>query len=49
VALMKVLVDEAGMSYLAANGATIVACSMVNFLVSDWFVFRAVPAASKGS
>jgi len=38
---MKVLVDMLGLPYLAANGITIAACSLVNFLVSDRFVFRA--------
>ena len=44
---MKLLVEEAGLPYLLANGITIAACSMANFLVSDRFVFRAAAAASK--
>jgi putative flippase GtrA len=45
--LMKFFVDEAGLPYLAANGITIVACSLANFLVSDRFVFDAANAADK--
>jgi putative flippase GtrA len=45
--LMKLLVEEAGLPYLLANGITIAACSMANFLVSDRFVFRAAAVASK--
>ena len=39
--LMKVLVGMLGLPYLGANGIAIAACSLVNFLVSDRFVFRA--------
>jgi putative flippase GtrA len=39
LALMKLLVDIGHMNYLLANGITITACSVVNFLVSDAFVF----------
>jgi putative flippase GtrA len=37
--LMKLLVGFAHVNYLLANGITITACSVVNFLVSDGFVF----------
>ncbi len=37
--LMKLLVGFGGINYLSANGIAIAACSMVNFLVSDGFVF----------
>ena len=37
--LMKLLVDPGHMNYLPANGIAITACSVVNFLVSDGFVF----------
>jgi putative flippase GtrA len=37
--LMKLLVDLGQMNYLSANGIAITACSVVNFLVSDGFVF----------
>ena len=40
VVLMKLLVDGLRLPYLAANGITIAACSIANFLVSDQFVFR---------
>ena len=39
--LMKLLVGLGHMNYLLANGITITACSVVNFLVSDGFVFAA--------
>jgi putative flippase GtrA len=39
--LMKLLVGSAHVNYLLANGITITACSVVNFLVSDGFVFAA--------
>jgi putative flippase GtrA len=37
--LMKLLVGVGHVNYLLANGITITACSVVNFLVSDSFVF----------
>jgi putative flippase GtrA len=37
--LMKLLVGVGHLNYLLANGITITACSVVNFLVSDGFVF----------
>lgn len=40
LALMKLLVGLAQMNYMAANMVTIAACSLVNFLVSDRFVFQ---------
>jgi putative flippase GtrA len=39
--LMALLVGFGHMNYLLANGVTITACSVVNFLVSDGFVFAA--------
>lgn len=39
LALMKILVGLGHVNYLLANGITITACSVVNFLVSDGFVF----------
>jgi putative flippase GtrA len=36
---MKVLAGFGHMNYLLANGITIAACSILNFLVSDGFVF----------
>lgn len=38
--LMELLVGILALPYLAANAMTIVACSIVNFLLSDRFVFR---------
>jgi putative flippase GtrA len=40
LALMKLLVDGAHCQYLPANGITLAACSTVNFLLSDRFVFQ---------
>ena len=39
--LMKLLVGLGHINYLLANGITITSCSVVNFLVSDGFVFAA--------
>jgi len=41
VLLMRGLVAGAHMNYLLANLLTIATCSLVNFLVSDLFVFEA--------
>jgi putative flippase GtrA len=38
--LMKSLVDGAHLNYLVANLITIATCSIVNFVVSDLFVFE---------
>jgi putative flippase GtrA len=40
LALMKVMVGAGHMNYLAANAIAIVLCSIVNFLVSDRWVFE---------
>lgn len=37
--MMRVMVGRAHMNYLVANGIAIVLCSLVNFLVSDGWVF----------
>jgi putative flippase GtrA len=37
--VMKALVGWAGVNYLVANGITIAACSVLNFVVSDRVVF----------
>jgi putative flippase GtrA len=47
LALMKLLVGFAHMNYMAANIMTIAACSLVNFLVSDRFVFAPILAQDK--
>ncbi len=41
LAAMKLLVGVFGLPYLSANGITIAACSVVNFVVSDRIVFEA--------
>jgi putative flippase GtrA len=40
LALMTVMVGEGHMNYLLANGIAIALCSIVNFLVSDAWVFE---------
>ena len=40
LALMKVMVGEGHMNYLAANAIAITLCSIANFLVSDEWVFE---------
>jgi putative flippase GtrA len=40
VLVMKVLVGSAHLNYFVANIVTIATCSIVNFLVSDRFVFE---------
>jgi putative flippase GtrA len=37
--LMRWLVGEFKLNYVASNLAAVVACSLVNFLLSDRFVF----------
>jgi len=39
--LMKIMVSFGHANYLAANGAAFVVCSLVNFLVSNEYVFEA--------
>jgi putative flippase GtrA len=39
LALMKVMVGQGHMNYLLANGIAITLCSVVNFLVSEEWVF----------
>ncbi len=43
VVLMKLLVGVMALHYLVASGITIAICSIVNFAVSDKFVFQAKP------
>lgn len=38
--LMRLLVGMLGVQYLAANVVTLGACGLINFAVSEWFVFR---------
>lgn len=40
LALMRVMVGQGHMNYLAANAIAITLCSLANFLVSDEWVFR---------
>ncbi len=40
LALMRVMVGQGHMNYLAANAIAIVLCSIANFLVSDQWVFE---------
>jgi putative flippase GtrA len=43
LALMRVLVGQAHLPALPANLVSIAGCSLVNFLVSEYLVFRARP------
>jgi putative flippase GtrA len=43
VVLMYLLARRLGLHYFVANLATITACSILNFLVSDRFVFQPAP------
>jgi putative flippase GtrA len=45
--LMKLLAGFGHMNYLVANGITITTCSVVDFLVSDGFVFTGSGAKSQ--
>lgn len=49
LALMKLLVGGVHFEYLPANGITIAACSLVNFLLSDRFVFQEGWGLGRGS
>jgi len=40
LALMKVMVGQGHMHYLAANAVAIIQCSLANFLMSDAWVFE---------
>jgi putative flippase GtrA len=40
LALMKAMVGQGHMNYLLANAMAITACSLGNFLVSEWWVFE---------
>ena len=44
---MKILAGFGHMNYLLANGITITACSVLNFLVSDEFVFAETRAENQ--
>jgi putative flippase GtrA len=50
VVLMRLLIGEVNLNYVVANLIAIVACSLVNFLLSDRLVFdgEAKPAAISG-
>ena len=42
--VMKILIDGTHLNYMLANAVTIAACSIVNFVVSDWLVFARAKA-----
>lgn len=48
LALMKLMVGLAQANYLIANGISIVVCSLVNFLVSETWVFEVETKPSSG-
>jgi putative flippase GtrA len=41
LALMRLLVGQLKFNYVVSNLVAIVVCSLVNFLLGDWFVFDA--------
>jgi putative flippase GtrA len=45
--LMKMMVTFGHLNYLAANGAAIVVCSLVNFVMSNEYVFDQDASAAK--
>lgn len=47
VLLMQLLVGDFKMNYVAANFLAIVACSLVNFFLSDHFVFQGDAVADR--
>ena len=40
LALMRLFVGSLGMNRYLASGASIALCSLLNFAISEWFVFR---------
>ena len=40
LALMRLFVGGMGMNHYVASGASIAICSLLNFAISEWFVFR---------
>ena len=40
LALMRLFVGALGLNHYLASGASIAICSLLNFAVSEWFVFR---------
>jgi dolichol-phosphate mannosyltransferase len=48
VLLMRVLAGWFGMPVLAANLCAIAACSTINFVIAEWFVFAAKPQTNDG-
>jgi putative flippase GtrA len=41
LALMRLFVGAMGINHYLASGASIAICSILNFAISEWFVFRA--------
>ena len=48
LALMKILVSLAHMNYLIANAVAIASCSLLNFLVSEEWIFDAEANSDQG-
>jgi len=48
LALMKILAGWGRLNYLAANAIAIAVCSLLNFLVSEQYVFRATEKKCRG-
>jgi putative flippase GtrA len=49
LAAMRVLAGSLGLNYFVANLLSIAICSLVNFLVSDWFVFTKATDRSRAA
>lgn len=49
LALMKIMVAYGHVNYLAANGIAITLCSVINFLVSNTYVFAKLASESSSS
>jgi putative flippase GtrA len=49
LALMKVMVGLGGMNFLLANAVAIAVCSIVNFLISEKWVFGEATASSEAA
>lgn len=47
LALMRLLVGWLHLHYLIANVITIAACSLLNFALGEWFVFRGAAARER--
>ncbi|HMK28651.1 MAG TPA: GtrA family protein [Terriglobales bacterium] len=47
--IMRILAGQLRLNYLAANVISIAGCSVLNFLASDWLVFRGSPCSDSAT